>query len=142
MVFYCSGFQLKGLTDIWPEIRPHYIRSTTEPFDDEMEIREGRVVNWFVHFGLVSKKGQLSRSHVSGHGDGTQIKKITEDAKSKKLIPIHTGKEKYRRMCVASKCKDSKDEWFFGTAVELKSRLAKLSYSNRDQSKIYCHSEK
>ncbi len=63
-------------------------------------MREESCVNWFVHFGLLSKKGQLSRSHVSGHGDGTQIKKVIEGAKAKKLIPIHTEKEKYHKMCV------------------------------------------
>ncbi len=64
-----------------------------------MEISERRVVNWLVHFGLLSKKGQqLSRSHVSGHGDGTQIKKVIEGAKAKKLVPIHTEKEKYHKM--------------------------------------------
>jgi mRNA degradation ribonuclease J1/J2 len=62
-----------------------------------MEIDEQRVVNWLVHFGLVTKKGQLTRSHISGHGDGTQIKHIIEGAKAKMLIPIHTTKEKYHQ---------------------------------------------
>jgi ribonuclease J len=98
LVFSCNDFQLKELIDVRPESGSQYIRSTTEPFDDEMEISERRVFNWLVHFGLVSKKGQLSRSHVSGHGDGTQIKKVIEGARSKKLVPIHTEHENYHKM--------------------------------------------
>jgi hypothetical protein len=50
-----------------------------------------------VHFGLIQKKKQLTRSHVSGHGDGTQIKHVAENTKSKQLIPIHTEKEKFHK---------------------------------------------
>lgn len=97
LVFCCNDFQLKELIDVRPEHGSQYIRSTTEPFDDEMEISEARVLNWLVHFGLIAKKGQLSRSHVSGHGDGTQIKAVVEGAKAKRLIPIHTEKEKFHK---------------------------------------------
>jgi ribonuclease J len=117
LVFSCNDFQLKELIDIHPEAGSQYIRSTTEPFDDEMEISERRVVNWLVHFGLVSKKGQLSRSHVSGHGDGTQIKKVIEGAKAKKLVPIHTERRKSTTKCAASKCNGSKARWQSGAQV-------------------------
>jgi ribonuclease J len=96
-VFSCNDFQLKELIDVRPEPGSQYIRSTTEPFDDEMEISEGRVLNWLVHFGLITKKGQLTCSHVSGHGDGNQIKRVVENSRSKMLIPIHTEKEKFHK---------------------------------------------
>lgn len=97
LVFSCNDFQLKELIDIRPAQGSQYIRSTTEPFDDEMEISESRVLNWLVHFGLITKKGQITRSHVSGHGDGTQIKQLVENTKSKLLIPIHTTNENYHK---------------------------------------------
>jgi ribonuclease J len=97
LIFYCSDFQLKELIDVRPEPGSQYIRSTTEPFDDEMELSEGRVLNWLVHFGLITKKGQLTRSHISGHGDGNQIEHLIEGSESKMLIPIHTTKEKYHQ---------------------------------------------
>ena len=97
LVFCCNDFQLKELIDVRPAPGSQYIRSTTEPFDDEMELSEGRALNWLVHFGLLTKKGQLSRSHVSGHGDGTQIKYVVENTKSKRLVPIHTEKEKFHK---------------------------------------------
>lgn len=96
-VFSCNDFQLKELIDVRPEPGSRYIRSTTEPFDDEMEISEGRVLNWLVHFGLVTKRGQLARSHVSGHGDGTQIRQVVENARAKRLVPIHTTNERYHK---------------------------------------------
>lgn len=97
LVFSCNDFQLKELIDVRPEPGSQYIRSTTEPFDDEMELSEERVINWLVHFGLIQKKKQLTRSHVSGHGDGTQIKHVVENTNAKKLIPIHTEKEKFHK---------------------------------------------
>ncbi len=92
MMFSCNYFQLKELIDIRPEAGSQYIRPTTGPFDEEMEISDRRAVIWLVHFGLVSKKGQLSRSHAS---DSTQIKKVIEDAKAKKLVPLQAAKEKH-----------------------------------------------
>jgi ribonuclease J len=89
--------RLLNSVDVRPEQSSQYIRSTTEPFDDEMELSENRAVNWLIHFGLITKKGQLSRSHVSGHGDGNQIKAVVEGSKAKKLIPIHTEKEQFHK---------------------------------------------
>lgn len=52
---------------------------------------------WLQHFGLLTSKKQWNHSHVSGHGDGTQIKKVIEESKSKTLIPILTVYEKYHK---------------------------------------------
>jgi ribonuclease J len=97
MIFCCNDFQLKELTDVRPEEGSQYVRSTTEPFDDEMELSEGRVLNWLVHFRLVTRKDQLARSHVSGHGDGTQIKHVIDGTDATQLIPIHTENEGYHK---------------------------------------------
>lgn len=40
--FIGCDFQLKELIDVRPEQSSQYIRSTTEPFDDEMELSENR----------------------------------------------------------------------------------------------------
>jgi ribonuclease J len=79
--------RLLNSVDVRPEQSSQYIRSTTEPFDDEMELSENRAVNWLIHFGLITKKGQLSRSHVSGHGDGNQIKAVVEAPRRKSSSP-------------------------------------------------------
>jgi ribonuclease J len=36
MVFYCSDFQLQELIDVRPKEDSVYIRSSTEPFDEDM----------------------------------------------------------------------------------------------------------
>jgi ribonuclease J len=96
-VFYCSDFKLQELIDVKPKEGSSYIRSLTEPFDTEMELKEEQVKNWFEHFGVISKQRDWHQIHVSGHGDGLQIKKVIDESEAKKLIPIHTEREEYHR---------------------------------------------
>ncbi len=96
-VFYCSDFKLQELIDVKPKEGSSYIRSLTEPFDTEMELKEEQIKNWFEHFGVISKERDWHQIHVSGHGDGGQIKHVIEDSEAKKLIPIHTEREEYHK---------------------------------------------
>ena len=96
-VFYCSDFNLQNLIDIKPSSGSSYIRSLTEPFDLEMELKEEQIKNWFQHFGVISKEHDWHQVHVSGHGDGVQIKHVIDDANAKKLIPIHTQHDEYHK---------------------------------------------
>ena len=97
IIFYCSDFQLQELIDIRPNNNSSYIRSTTEPFDDEMRLDQKRVKRWLIHFGLIERESEWHHIHVSGHGSGDQIKRVIEGSKSKKLIPIHTEHEEYHK---------------------------------------------
>ena len=94
-VFYCSDFQLLNLIDVRPSEKSSYIRSSTEPFNDEMKLDQERIKRWLIHFGLISDDGAWNTVHVSGHGTGDQIKKVIEGANSKTVIPIHTEHEDY-----------------------------------------------
>lgn len=96
-VFYCSDFNLQNLIDVKPNPGSVYIRSLTEPFDTEMELKEEQIKNWFEHFGLITKERDWHQVHVSGHGDGKQIKHVIDDANAKKLIPIHTQHDEYHK---------------------------------------------
>jgi len=96
-VFYCSDFKLQELIDIKPKEGSSYIRSLTEPFDTEMELKEETIKNWFKHFGIITKTRDWNQIHVSGHADGIQIKNVIEGTDSKKLIPIHTKHEEYHQ---------------------------------------------
>ena len=95
-----SDFKLQELIDIKPDGGSTYVRSLTEPFNSEMEIREDQIKNWFEHFKLLSEEKAWHTVHVSGHGDGEQIKHVIDGANAKKLIPIHTDpkNEKYHRI--------------------------------------------
>jgi len=97
MIFYCSDFQLQELIDIRPLENSSYIRSTTEPFDDEMKLDQDRVKRWLIHFGLIKNESEWNHIHVSGHGSGDQIRNVIEGSKSKTLVPIHTEHEEYHK---------------------------------------------
>ena len=97
LIFYCSDFQVQELIDVRPKENSSYIRSSTEPFDDEMELDQRRVKRWLVHFGLLKKEEEWNHIHVSGHGSGDQIKKIIEGSNSKLIVPIHTEHEEYHK---------------------------------------------
>lgn len=96
-IFFCSDFRLQDLIDIKPAEGATYIRSLTEPFDLEMELKEEQVKNWFVHFGVLKRDQDWHQIHVSGHGDGEQIKYVVENTNAKHLVPIHTVKDEYHK---------------------------------------------
>lgn len=66
-IFRCDFFELKELIDIKPELGM-YIRSVTEPFDEEMELDCKKVKNWLEHFNL-----PMHQMHVSGHTNTVKI---------------------------------------------------------------------
>lgn len=96
-IFFCSDFKLQDLIDIKPDSGTTYIRSLTEPFDVEMELKEEQIKNWFIHFDVLKRGQDWHQIHVSGHGDGTQIKKVIDGSNPKKLIPIHTQHDEYHK---------------------------------------------
>ncbi len=93
LLFSLNDYKLQELIDIKPKENSKYIRSLTEPFNDEMEFKETRFKNWLAHFGLVKSEKDWRAIHVSGHGDGEQIKRVIDGANAKKIIPIHTDPE-------------------------------------------------
>ncbi len=95
LIFYCSDFNLQNLIDIKPNPGSAYIRSLTEPFDEEMELKEEQIKNWFEYFGVISRERDWHQIHVSGHGDSTQLMRVIDGANAKKLIPIHTTHDEY-----------------------------------------------
>ena len=97
LIFYCSDFQLQELIDVRPKENSAYIRSSTEPFDDDMRLDQERVKRWLLHFGLIKKEEEWNHIHVSGHGSGDQIKKIIDGSKSRTLIPVHTEHEEFHK---------------------------------------------
>jgi len=96
-IFYCSDYQLQQLIDVRPSEGSGYIRSQTEPFDDEMIFHEERIKRWIEHFGLITSEKDWTHTHVSGHGSGDQIKNVIEGSMAKSLIPIHTEHEEYHK---------------------------------------------
>ena len=92
-IFRCDFFELKELIDIKPE-NGIYIRSVTEPFDDEMEIDYKRVKNWLNHFNL-----PMHQMHASGHASGPEILNMIRKVSPDVVYPIHTEhKEMFKEL--------------------------------------------
>jgi ribonuclease J len=60
---------LKELLDLQPESGSSFILSSSEPFNEEMEIEYDKFVNWLDHFGL-----PMYHIQCPGHIMPTEIK--------------------------------------------------------------------
>lgn len=90
-MFYCSYFQVNELIDVMPEQGSLWIRSVTEPFNEEMEIDAKRVENWLNLFGLeLVGMDPEHPIHASGHASGPEIFESLERLRPKVIYPIHT----------------------------------------------------
>ncbi len=70
------------------DLQPHnavWIKSSCEPFSDDMDLDEERKKNWLEHFGI-----QLFSAHASGHASGNEIRNMIDRIAPQHLIPIHT----------------------------------------------------
>jgi len=81
-------FDLADLIDIRPADGSCYIRSITEPLDDEAWIELERVENWLRHFGLYP----YHQVHASGHASGSELKRLIAEINPKAVFPVHTEK--------------------------------------------------
>jgi ribonuclease J len=79
-----SSYDADELIDIRPT-NGLYIRSMSEPFDEEGEIAEERVRGWMLKFGM-----QEIQCHSSGHASGLELVEIVNGIAPKTIIPIHT----------------------------------------------------
>ncbi len=79
-------FDLTDLIDIRPAEGSCYIRSVTEPLDEEAEIELERAENWLKHFGLYP----YHQIHASGHASGLEIKRLIAEIGPKVVFPVHT----------------------------------------------------
>ena len=85
-IFRCDFYELKFLFDVQPPKGSIYIRSVTEPVDEEMEIEKVKADNWLKYFDLYP----YEQIHCSGHTSGLEIKEMIEKIAPNTLIPIHT----------------------------------------------------
>ncbi len=89
-VLHAGYFDMNDLLDCDPPAGSVYVKAETEPFCDEMRIDEEKLSNWLGHFGILSEGESLTRHHVSGHANGTELLQFIADVKPARVIPIHT----------------------------------------------------
>ncbi len=79
-----SLWALTELVDIQPK-NAVWIKSSCEPFSEEMELDEERKKHWLEHFKIKEYS-----AHASGHASGKEIRAMIKKINPKELIPIHT----------------------------------------------------
>ncbi|MEM1564640.1 MAG: MBL fold metallo-hydrolase [Candidatus Bathyarchaeia archaeon] len=85
MILTMSLYDLEQLVEIQPQPGSCYIFSSSEPFNEEMEIDFERLVNWLRHYGLPQY-----HVHVSGHITPLRLKACLKEINAKKVFPVHT----------------------------------------------------
>ena len=79
-----SLWEINQLTDIKPKAAI-WIKSSCEPFSEEMELDEARKRNWLAHFGI-----EEYGAHASGHASGPEINALTTAINPDRVYPVHT----------------------------------------------------
>lgn len=82
-------WEMNQLVDIKPK-DAIWIKTSCDPFCDEMELDEERKNNWLSHFKI--KKFSI---HASGHASGEEIREMINEIKPSLLMPIHTENPKH-----------------------------------------------
>ncbi len=77
-------WEINQLIDIQPK-GAIWIKSSCEPFCEEMELDEARKRNWLEHFGI-----KEYFAHASGHASGPEIKAMVKEINPERLYPVHT----------------------------------------------------
>ena len=96
MFSYWDANELFDLIPLDSNHKTRYISASTEPFSEEMEIDETKMVHWLDFFNIAydyemkSKEKIFVRRHVSGHASKSELYELIEKIAPLKIIPIHT----------------------------------------------------
>jgi ribonuclease J len=78
-------YSFNVLIDMKPQVGGIYIHSASEPYNEEMEISQGRINAWMDHFGL-----HKFQCHCSGHAQRRDLFDMVQEINPLKLYPVHT----------------------------------------------------
>ncbi len=84
-ILVASLMDMLALPDIDPMPGSVYILSSSEPFDEEMEISHEKLMGWLTHYGL-----PLFQVHASGHATAHELRSAVEMVQPKKVFLVHT----------------------------------------------------
>ena len=90
-LLYLDFFMLSELIDL--DLEPDsimYINSTTDPFNEEMELKEEKLTAWLEHFGIL----KTETIHSSGHCAVDDLIDTLNKINAENIIPIHTENPK------------------------------------------------
>jgi ribonuclease J len=95
VILASSSYDMNEVLEIHPGPAGAFINSSSEPFNEEMEMDHERFINWLNHFGL-----PMYQIHSSGHMMPTELRETIGQVKPKRLLPIHTEQPELYRLFV------------------------------------------
>ncbi len=84
LIFHADFSQLGELIDVKPRPGSLFIRSMSEPFEED-DVQEDVLKAWIASFRL-----DFHQAHASGHANMNEIFSMVRAVAPKRLIPIHT----------------------------------------------------
>ena len=93
MIFHTDFAQLTELIDIKPKPGSLFIRSKSEPFEED-DLQEPVLMNWIDAFKL-----DFHQIHASGHANMEEIFWMVREIAPKTVIPVHTEHPDFFRRC-------------------------------------------
>ncbi len=85
VILAATSYDMNEILEIRPGPAGAFINSSSEPFNEEMEIDHERFVNWLNYFGL-----PLYQIHSSGHIMPNELRQVVAQIAPSRLVPIHT----------------------------------------------------
>ena len=76
---------MEGMVGVKPSPGSVYIHSSSEPYNEEMELDMQRLIEWLDFYGM-----PLYHIHVSGHIMPQQLRSLVSGIGAKRVAPIHT----------------------------------------------------
>ena len=95
VILASSSYDMNEVLEIQPGPGGAFINSSSEPFNEEMEIDQDRFINWLNHFGL-----PMYQIHSSGHMMPTELRSTIQEIAPKRLLPIHTEQPELYKLFV------------------------------------------
>ena len=95
IILASSSYDMNEVLEIQPGPGGAFINSSSEPFNEEMEIDQDRFINWLNHFGL-----PMYQIHSSGHMMPTELRSTIQEIAPKRLLPIHTEQPELYKLFV------------------------------------------
>jgi ribonuclease J len=104
---------MEALLEVKPWAGSAYILSSSEPFNEEMELDLDRLHRWLDELGMVQY-----HVHVSGHALPQDLEQLVKDVSPGKLVPMHTEHPDLFRKFVAGGATTTQLP-VAGTAIEI-----------------------
>ncbi len=87
-LMYLSFFMLNELPDLRPPEGSHFIKSMSEPVDDEGDLSDEKRAAWLERFGV--PRDNFYSAHCSGHASPDALEWMVREIKPVHVFPVHS----------------------------------------------------